>query len=218
MEKVSKYGELKALGKCTSCQNDNDTPEFSKCSRCRERNRKWDRETRQWYGEHGICNRCHKYDVAPGKKMCYECLAYYCNWQNTKRKLTDEQKQQHNDYLRKRYQIRKENGLCVKCGKSRGYSRSNTMCNECYQKHRRMKSKAYWDKIDIPRKARPDHGLCFICGKPYESNEYKLCDDCREVSRQAALAEDKTNWLEWQRQENCRVRGYRYQKERYNKE
>ena len=86
------------------------------------------------------------------------------------------------------------------------------MCNECYQKHLRSKYKRYWDSVGIPRKKRPEYGLCFICGKPYDPNGYKVCDKCREIERQAALLEDKTKWLEWQREETARIRGIRYKK------
>lgn len=199
---MTKYGRLKALGKCTKCWNENDTPEFATCSICREKNREWEKQNRVWYSEHGICVRCHKENASPGKKMCLECCAYFAN-KNENKTYNHEL---HSKTDKKRYEYRKANGLCTKCGKPRGRCKSTVMCNECYQKHRRNKSKSYWSKVEIPRKKRPEYGLCFICGEPYEPNGFKVCDKCREIQRQAALEEDKTKWLEWQIRENRRVR------------
>lgn len=199
---MTKYGRLKALGKCPSCWNDNDTPEFARCSKCRERDKQSYKLTREWYASHGICVRCRKEDALPGKKMCHECAAYFAN--KNKGKTYD--KERHRKTSKESYENRKANGLCTKCGKPLGHSKSTTRCNECYQKHRRSKNESYWSKVEIPRKKRPEYGLCFICGEPYEPNGFKVCDKCREVQRQAAILEDKSKWLEWQRNENKRVR------------
>lgn len=195
---MTKYGKLKALGRCVSCQNINDTPEFASCLKCRERNRKWEKENKKWYAEHGICVRCHQADALPGKKTCHVCAAYYAN-RNGSNHYNPEK---HSKTDKERYDYRKAHGLCTKCGRKIGNSRSTVMCNECYQRFRRSKAKAYWAKVEIPRKKRPEYGLCFICGNPYEPNGYKTCDKCREIQSKAARKENKERWLQWYREEN----------------
>lgn len=188
---MSRYGELRILGKCISCQNTNDTPEFGRCSKCREKQRKWAEENKHWYEAHGICVRCHRNDATPHRKMCPECAAYFANREANK-KPTAEAKAKKRLKDMERYQQRKQAGLCTRCGKPRGHSKSSICCTECYLKMQRGKHKAYWAKADIPRKHRPDNGLCFICGKPYDPNGYKVCDKCREIERQGALRADNT--------------------------
>lgn len=85
----------------------------------------------------GICPRCGKYKAAPDRVHCLNCLDAFAVSQMKRRdNRTEEEKQKENEAQsarsKKRYKERKEQGLCVQCGKKSRPGKA--MCLKCAKK------------------------------------------------------------------------------------
>lgn len=94
------------------------------------RKNQYRKELRQWYKQHGICQRCYR-DVEPGKTYCRKCLTYIRAGQ-IKRDPTGEKAHERD---RKRRERLKAAGLCVNCGKEPAIE-GQTLCQKCKKKAR----------------------------------------------------------------------------------
>lgn len=154
-----------------------------------------------WLNEHGICRDCGQRDVEPNTQLCFECAQRkYKKANEYYQKHKEKIKEQAKERSKKIYEERKENGICVKCGKRKAI-KGLTFCIECRAKSKRVKDKR-WNN-DINRSERPSYGMCYVCGKKITSNE-KLCDICLERCRKQMtilnknptkkMIEQRTRW------------------------
>ena len=171
------YYKRLRLGKCVACGKPNETPDKVRCPACRAKEHQYYVESAEFFEKNGLCKRCNRYYALPERKFCHECLAILAN-RSAKRVNTEADKEKMRKHCKTLYQQRKEAGLCTRCGKPRGKSRSTVLCESCRIKANRNMRNSQKNKYGIPRKERPSHGLCYRCGKPYSPNGYKVCDEC----------------------------------------
>ena len=120
----------------------------------------------EWLTKMGLCHKCRKNKIVPGKKFCFDCLD----------KIREDNAKQYDSKKAKEYQPRrreiyrqkKENGICVRCNQKATHG---MYCYEHYIKaHRRSMERAKNEKakrhsrglIPVERKNK---GLCLWCGK-----------------------------------------------------
>lgn len=148
--------------------------------------RRLDREA---YKRAGICVQCCKREAEPGKTICFECSEYHRKWslkayKNLKKDKTAyrEYLDKKNEWVRARYWYRKENGLCVQCGKPRNED-DVSRCSRCQEKQLFYQFQNA-ERLKEARDARRAKWHCNRCHKPMAHGEYKLCDDCRRYARE----------------------------------
>lgn len=128
-----------------------------------------------WYKSHGICVQCMQYDAAPGRVRCEVCLL--TNAEGAKRHRAKMQSVSQADRSRKLRESRKEQGLCIWCGKPQS-SYSRVFCADCRIKNQRRNDAR---KCGIARSERPAYGMCYRCGQAISRGE-KLCQECKTQS------------------------------------
>lgn len=147
-----------------------------------------------WYKSHGICVQCMQYDAAPGRVRCEVCLL--SNAEGAKRHRAKMQSVSQADRSRKLRESRKEQGLCIWCGKPQS-SYSRVFCADCRIKNQRKNDAR---KCGIARSERPAYGMCYRCGQAISPGE-KLCQECRTQSI-ANLPEEQHVIRTWKRDNN----------------
>ncbi len=129
----------------------------------------------EWYRDKGICIQCLRYDASSGKVRCEVCLAK--NAEGARKYRAKMQSVSQAEKSRKLRESRKEQGLCIWCGKPRS-SYSNVFCIDCRIKNQRKNNAR---KKGVARSERPLYGMCYRCGKPVYPGE-RLCQECRKQS------------------------------------
>lgn len=128
-----------------------------------------------WYKQMGICPQCGTNKAALNRVRCEECLAKNAESEDKHRKIKPiTSRKTYNKNLREQ---RKENGLCIWCGKPI-CSTSTVYCIDCKIKNQRRNDKR---KSGIERSERHEYGLCYICGKRAVEGK-RLCADCYKRS------------------------------------
>ena len=155
-----------------------------------------------WYKEHGICVLCGQKDAQKGYTRCLECRFKEREYaRKSREKLTDEQKAEYNDKKRKAqsnlYQRRKEQGICVMCGKAkadRGVRCS--VCQNIVNRHKKEKSREQ-GTMPIELFRYPEY--CSTCGRPVMQGK-RVCERCYEnilkmgEKGRQAMALKKQSW------------------------
>lgn len=159
----------KSQGLCIDCGGPLDR-DGVRCVKCRKIKSQKEKERRDWYSSHGICPRCCKNDIMGDETICPECTASESN--NT---LKNRNREKYNLYQKKwqkaNYQLRKEKGICTRCGKRKAMDGYFT-CRICRAKGREDK-KIRYGKPD--RSERYKNGLCYFCDNPVKPG-YKVCE------------------------------------------
>lgn len=121
----------------------------------------------EWLTKMGLCHKCRKNTVAPGKKFCFDCLEKI-HEENVKR-YDPEKAKEYQKRRREIYEQKKEAGICVRCSKPATHG---IYCYECSIKAKRnRRERAEREKIRrherglVPEERRAA-GLCLWCGKP----------------------------------------------------
>lgn len=78
-------------------------------------------------------------------------------------------------YAYNRYNLRKEQGLCVTCGKVKPVE-GKTQCQACKDRNANYQKKS--------RKMFDELGLCVRCGKEKQAIGFKMCPECIEKSNE----------------------------------
>lgn len=91
---------------------------------------------------------------------------------------------------------RKENGMCIWCGKPI-CSTSTVFCIDCKVKNQRRNEQR---KSGIDRSERKEYGLCYICGKRAIDGK-KLCDGCyKNLCGNLPQSKNGKNYKRWKQQ------------------
>lgn len=137
----------------------------------------------EWLTEMGLCHRCRKEKVAPGKKFCFDCIDKYRE-ENAKR-YDPEYAKEYQKKRREIYAEKKKKGICVRCNKKATHG---MYCLECSIKVKRHNTKTAERRKQqrherglVPVK-RTNNRLCLYCGNALTDNdgEFKVCQSCRE--------------------------------------
>lgn len=144
--------------------------------------KKYRKENYDFFKEHGICTRCNKEFVEPGKTMCPSCIEKHNKYSKNRYNENIEVNKRMRESNKKRYYMLKESGICTDCGKNKIYkSKSSVRCYECYIKHRRK-------KIEYNQKHYKhwkEQGLCFKCGGECVDGR-TVCADCLKKLQDSA--------------------------------
>ena len=92
-----------------------------------KRHRKYEKEMRQWYRDHGLCPRC-KATITDGHVYCPDCRKRA--YEEYQARYTPEQR--HENGVRRRERL-KAQGLCVYCGRAKAVP-ERVLCERCAQK------------------------------------------------------------------------------------
>lgn len=144
-----------------------------------------------WYKRMGICPQCGANKAAPNRVRCEECLAKNAESADKHRKISPVTSRK--TYMKNLREQRKENGLCIWCGKTI-CSSSTVFCIDCKIKNQRKNDKR---KSGIERSERYEYGLCYICGNPAVDGK-KLCDDCyKKIRDNLPQSKSSKNYWNW---------------------
>lgn len=91
---------------------------------------------------------------------------------------------------KKKYYERKQNGLCVSCGKSDELTQSgHSYCFDCLERMANYRQESWRRNLEKNRqyhrsryKERKENGLCPHCGKQIDNPKYILCSRCRSIN------------------------------------
>lgn len=129
---------------------------------------------------------------------CFTCPYEDCILDETKIKISHRTKEQYERKLaleKERQKKRKEQGLCVKCGRKLQDDKY-TKCIECRIKAARY-NKKYRDMKALRGETKTKEmldgiNLCKKCGKAKPAEGYNICERCLEQCRRA-LSKIKTH-------------------------
>ena len=132
----------------------------------KEKRRLWTnnywKQVRQWRREHHICTLCGKQDAAIGFVRCSDC-------QQKQAERDDRYKQTKSNSDKRRYERRKEAGVCTVCGSA--IDGPHKLCEKCHKKKLERTRKIRARKHIAPVRKE---GFCVLCGEKAVDGK-KLC-------------------------------------------
>lgn len=190
------YDFRKASGICVRCGKNKAAENRVMCAECLEKERLRMQENRKALKDMGFCPRCGKNRLFGDENMCLDC----------RQKMYDYNKQHRNSCSKNYIKIRKESGMCIKCGK-RPPVFGKTKCAICAAKERiRARNYRMRKGIDVDRNERTGYEKCYFCGEPVIAG-MKVCEDCRIRCTKNFPRNGGEN--EYWRNENKLIRGKR---------
>ena len=166
MTSKEKYEDLKNRKICVYCKHRAADEGFCTCEICRSKQRKAQKERREWLKANGFCPQCGSEKIYGDEKICSECAAKKYSYN-----LEHKKKMDASYYINRRNEY-KEKGICTKCRKRKAQE-GKTMCPTCLIAHRNRMQRY---RGHIRRSERDGYGLCYICGKG--ATHGKLCEEC----------------------------------------
>jgi hypothetical protein len=153
------------------------------------------KELYEFYKKKHICTYCGQNDAIRGHTLCWDCQEkqYAAN-----KKYNDSHRKENAERLRKLRAYRKENGLCIQCGKPSG---KFSYC----EKHRAIKrlktEKRRREKGIMSKSMGADGYFCGICLKPVEKKGMKLFNRCYQLNYEKCMKmiANRDNSLHWWR-------------------
>lgn len=147
----------------------------------------------EWLTKMGLCHKCRREKMAPGKKFCFDCLD----------KIREENAIRYDSEAAKSYQARrreiynekKASGICARCSKRATHG---LYCYEhSIEAKRRSKCRAERRKIErndrgLVPELRAKEGLCLWCGKPAEPG-ISACAEHRKIFSEAGKKAKNTD-------------------------
>ena len=132
------------------------------------------KEEYYWYKSHHICTDCHCREAFYNHTLCEVCIE---KRQNRTYIRPEESKKKNVEHKKKLYHERKEQGLCVRCGKKA--LKGKTMCLNCnIANNKRAQTNRDKYKIYNPNK-------CRYCEKDCVEGK-KVCQEHLEKLREQA--------------------------------
>ncbi|MGN0508684.1 MAG: hypothetical protein ACI4GX_05570 [Ruminococcus sp.] len=138
------------------------------------------REVYHWYASHGICTNCHSDEIyrERSSSLCLTCLmdqrevkyVYY------REKMTTEQKYKLYLYNKRRNDLLRAFGVCLRCQK-RDAAPGHVFCSNCLAKRRAYDEQKRREK-GIVSISFNSPTICSRCKKTKPDNGSKLCPKC----------------------------------------
>lgn len=139
----------------------------------------------EWLTEMGLCHKCRKECVAPGRKFCFNCLEKIR--EESEKHYDPERAKEYQKRRREIYREKKKAGICIRCSKPATHG---MYCYEhSIEARRRSSNRAEAERCKrherglIP-KARKEEGMCLWCGKKVVPG-LQCCEEHREIFSQA---------------------------------
>lgn len=129
------------------------------------------------------CVVCGKNKADEGYTTCLVCRMDQREKGDTRSRDAVER---HNEYLKKRRQDAKANGICYMCNK-RPAKKKSTLCEYCLARGRINAEKQRRKKEITPRTIMDGEHVCKRCGALKEENGHRVCDECYQILREAML-------------------------------
>lgn len=177
------YKERKEKGLCVKCGKEKDALGVF-CSECKGKDNEYKRMSYSFYISIGICPRCKKEKLYGDERACLTCSAErYGRQLNRNRERANEV---HRKSSKKIYDESSANGICTRCNKRKAEEGKKCckMCNQRRNEYRRAKR-------GIPRRLRPDFGLCYLCGDTAKEGQ-KVCAACHEKITEGNRRQDRS--------------------------
>lgn len=121
---------------------------------------------KEWISEMGLCHKCRKERVAPGRKHCFDCLERMR--EDSAARYDSEAAKAYQSRRREIYQQKKVAGICVRCSRPASHG---MYCYECSIKVKRhnmataiRRKNIRHDNGLIPEKRKAE-GKCLWCGE-----------------------------------------------------
>lgn len=165
-------------GLCLNCGKPLDR-DGAYCVSCNDKRNADNVAMRLCYIKSGVCPICRSEPILGSEKSCPECRAKSSE-KRAENRSQNKQKynENHRNYSRSKYQERKENGICTRCGKRKAKAGYST-CEMCQFKNREYKRIKYGRKPD--RTERIEYGICYFCENPIKDG-YKVCEKHYEMN------------------------------------
>lgn len=180
-----RYVYRKANGLCVACGN--PTENGCRCEKCAKKASEYVSDTHKMRKELGCCINCGEPLDRNSKQFCtYHKMEKRMQSQSEYERIKQsdkysEYRAKQTEYQRQRTELRKENGLCIRCGKREVLSyRSQRMCRWCLEKTNKELRES---RFSIHRDQIVEGVDCKICCKPVETQGNKLCNRCLENCR-----------------------------------
>lgn len=183
----NRYLNLKEKGICVKCGKNKAVENKVRCLECSE----YIKQEYAWYKSKGICPRCKSENVKKGYAVCWKCRLDLndlkaASYSRHHYEPTELQKQKQNEQQKRLRIFRKENGLCVYCGKPKN-NETYVSCKMCRVKQNEKRNlKAHLQGV-VPQELR-GREFCYHCCKPlsdYEKSKKHIglitCDKCHEI-------------------------------------
>ena len=176
---------------CPECGKREIGPRAAMCEPCGRK------AVRAYYLMRGICPECKRNELYNGERMCIECRAKEAERSARRRAGENRERiiEQKKATYRRRYDRRKEAGVCYKCGR-RSTKDGHILCELC-----RIKINT-GQRLEIPRSERVNLGLCYFCGSELD-REGRSCTKCAERNAETLkyartrIRKDKHVWSEY---------------------
>lgn len=143
---------------------------------------------RQFYISLHICPICNKNTLFGDEKSCPECRARDAEYHARRYEDPEHRKQMiqiSTESKKKRKQLRREQGLCIECGKRKPREGIAT-CAICRERINKQKRENYQGAT--LRKGWVANGKCFHCGAECEKG-YKVCKKHHQMYRDNAQSD-----------------------------
>lgn len=135
-----------------------------------------------WYKEHHICVKCHQQDARPNCVTCYDCADKEAIYREQTYRLPTKKSR---EYKRNLYKVRKEAGICTRCGKKKA-SKGLTTCIDCRTKTNRNAN----DRRKLLNAQKRKYlGICLRCNNPVVDG-YCYCEE--HLKRQQQICAEMT--------------------------
>lgn len=150
----------------------------------KEKRRIYLREIYAFRKENGICVRCGKEKAYKNSVNCLEC-----RMEHREQSMRSHYKHREDKgYLQKKaetsakiYNKRKEQHICIRCGKPMSECVKTVVCKRCSVIVNRNERERRHEQGVLPRELKGNGVYCAICAKPVEKQGNKLCDRCYEA-------------------------------------
>lgn len=182
-----RYNKRKSLGLCVDCGKPADNG--CRCAECAKKASEYVSDVHKMRKEVGLCIYCDSPLDENSKQFCtYHKMEKRFQSQSDYGKIKEsdeysEYRKKQTEYQKIRTENRKEQGMCVRCGKRKVYSeRSTRMCLQCLFKANKEQRNYRFNKQPFHRSDIIDGVHCKTCCKPVEIQGAKQCNRCREIS------------------------------------
>lgn len=182
-----RYAYRKANGLCVACGN--PTENGCRCEKCAKKASEYVSDTHKMRKELGCCINCGEPLDKNSKQFCtYHKMEKRMQSQSEYERIKQsdkysEYRAKQTEYQRQRTELRKENGLCIRCGKREVLSyRSQRMCRWCLTKANK-EHREWHSNLPIFHRSDIIEGVhCKTCCKPVDIPGESQCNRCKENS------------------------------------
>lgn len=147
-----------------------------------ERKKQYDRERYQLFRKLHVCASCKQQDALTmaGRVYCTECAEKRLRYKNNRYANDPHYREMLKEQKRNRDQYRRENNLCLECGKPLPEACGYLICYGCRARRREQSREKRRKAGSIPFDMLGANGMCKKCGREPALPGKKLGKRCYE--------------------------------------